>query len=97
MKLSIVCDRIRRPVITEKSNMIEKQGKYCFIISNTSNKIQIKHAVEEIFKVEVKSVNIINTRGKQKTFKGRKGVRTSLKKAIVTTKNMKKIEFLKGY
>lgn len=96
MKINTVCDRIRRPVITEKSNRIEKQGKYSFIISRTSNKTQIKDAIEEIFKIEVKSVNIMNIYGKQKIFKGRKGVRASLKKAIVTTKNMKKIEFSKG-
>ena len=89
-------DIIKMPLLTEKSNSLESLGKYVFIVSSDSNKIQIKKAVEHIFNVEVKNVNIINIQGKTKVFKGKKGKRVSFKKAIVTTKDMKKIEFSKG-
>ena len=89
-------DIIKMPLLTEKSNSLESLGKYVFIVRSDSNKVQIKKAVEQIFSVEVKSVNIINMQGKAKVFKGKKGKRASFKKAVVTTKDMKKIEFSKG-
>ena len=95
MKLNVY-DVIKKPLLTEKSNSFEALGKYVFIVSPESNKTQIKKAIEQIFKVEVKNVNIINIHGKTKVFKGRKGKRSGFKKAIITTKDMKKIEFSKG-
>jgi len=95
MKLNVY-DIIKKPLLTEKSNSLETLGKYVFIVSPESNKAQIKKAIEQIFKVEVKGVNIINIHAKTKVFKGRKGKRSGFKKAIITTKDMKKIEFSKG-
>lgn len=89
-------DILRRPVLTEKSSDLEKQGKYVFVVAKDSDKVQIKKAVEKIFDVSVKSVNIINIPGKARVFKGKKGMKSGYKKAIVTTKNMQKIEFSKG-
>lgn len=95
MKLNLY-DVIKKPLLTEKSNSLEALGKYVFIVSPESNKAQIKKAIEQIFNVEVKGVNIINIHGKTKIFKGRKGKRSGFKKAVITTKDMKKIEFSKG-
>jgi large subunit ribosomal protein L23 len=89
-------DVLRRPVLTEKSNYLGDQGKYVFVVDKDSNKLQIKKAVEKVFDVVVKSVNIINVPGKTKVFKGKKGKRSGYKKAVVTTKDMQKIEFSKG-
>lgn len=90
-------DILKKPLQTEKSNNLsEKQGKYVFVVDTESNKTQIKKAVEKIFNVVVKSVNVISAPPKIKYFKGRKGKRKAYKKAIVTTKNMQKIEFSKG-
>ena len=90
-------DILKKPLQTEKSNNLsEKQGKYVFVVDTESNKTQIKKAVEKIFNVVVKSVNVISVPAKIKFFKGRKGKRKAYKKAIVTTKNMQKIEFSKG-
>lgn len=89
-------DVILRPLLTEKGNDLENIGKYLFSVNVNSNKSQIKKAFEKIFDVEVKSVNIINICGKIKIFKGTKGKRPNIKKAIVTTKDMKKIEISKG-
>lgn len=95
MKLNVY-DVIKRPLLTEKSNSLEALGKYVFVVDPDSNKVQIKRAIKQIFNVEVKQVNIINIHGKTKIFKGKKGKRSSFKKAIITTKYMKKIEFSKG-
>lgn len=89
-------DIVKKPLLTEKSNSFESLGKYVFIVNSKSNKLQVKKAVEEIFNVKVTKVNVINMDGKAKVFKGRKGKRASYKKAIITTKDKKKIEFSKG-
>ena len=87
---------IKKPLLTEKNDKLTALGKYIFIVDPKSNKNHIKKAVEKIFNVNVKYVNISNYYGKVKVFKGKKGRRSSFKKAIVTTDNMKKIEFSRG-
>ncbi len=90
MKLNIY-DVIKKPLITEKSSGFESLGKYAFLVRADSNKVQIKKAVEGIFKVKIKRVNIINVHGKSKIFKNQKGNRPGFKKAIITTQDMKKL------
>lgn len=75
---------IRRPLITEKSTDLAEERKYVFEVSKESYKTSIKKSIEQIFEVKVKSVNIINQKGKIKKFKGVKGRRSDLRKAIVT-------------
>jgi large subunit ribosomal protein L23 len=75
---------IRRPLITEKSTSLGEDRKYVFEVAKGSFKASIKKAVEQIFEVKVKSVNILNQKGKVKKFKGIKGRRSDLRKAIVT-------------
>ncbi len=70
--------------------------QYTFVVHPEATKTQIRHAVEEIFKVNVLAVNTVNVRGKSRTF-ARKGRRTTgrqsdWKKAIVTIKPGQKIE-----
>ncbi len=77
---------LKRRVISEKAFMGQEDGKYVFVVDKRANKPEVKKAVESIFGVEVESVNIINTKGKTKIFRGYKGKRPSLKKAIVTLK-----------
>lgn len=77
-------DLVRRPIITEKSTMLSEQNKYIFEVIASTEKHAVKKAVEKIFEVKVQNVNIINTKGKIKRFKGRLGVRSDFKKAIVT-------------
>ena len=74
---------IRSPLISEKSTFISQFNYYVFKVSPNSNKKEIKNAVENIFKVEVKSVNTLNQKGKKKRFRGKVGVRASIKKAFV--------------
>tara|TARA_B100000886_G_scaffold318676_1_gene258872 strand:- start:659 stop:976 length:318 start_codon:yes stop_codon:yes gene_type:complete len=75
---------IKRPVTTEKSTNLQQFNQYSFIVSKNSNSLEIKNAVETIFKVKVSKVNTSILRGKGKTFKGQYGFRKDTKRAIVT-------------
>jgi len=89
-------DVIVAPLITEKSMTGTAVNQYTFEVHPRATKTQIRHAVEEIFKVDVIKINTTNIGGKVKNF-ARRGVRTSgkqsdWKKAIVTLKPGQKIE-----
>ena len=75
---------IKKPITTEKSTNLQQFNQYSFVVSKNSNSIEIKNAVEMIFKVKVNKVNTSILRGKGKTFKGQYGFRKDTKKAIVT-------------
>lgn len=77
-------DVILAPVITEKSTKVSEHNQVIFKVARTATKPQIKEAVEKLFKVKVKGVNTLVTKGKKKLFRGRKGERSDVKKAIVT-------------
>jgi len=89
-------DLIRTPVITEKSTILGEQGKYVFDISPAADKSSVKKSIEEIFAVKVKSVNILNRKGKTKKFKGTIGRRSDAKKAIVTLEKDHSIDLAGG-
>ena len=75
---------IQKPLMTEKSTNLNQFNQYSFLVSKDSNVIEIKAAIEKIFKVKVTKVNTSITRGKVKSFKGNVGFRKDKKKAIVT-------------
>ena len=77
-------DIIKKPITTEKSTNLQQFNQYSFIVSKKSNSIEIKNAIEAIFKVKVNKVNTSIMRGKGKTFKGQFGFRKDNKRAIVT-------------
>ena len=77
-------DIIKKPITTEKSTNLQQFNQYSFVVSKNSNSIEIKNAIEAIFKVKVNKVNTSILRGKGKTFKGKYGFRKDSKKAIVT-------------
>tara|TARA_Y200000002_G_scaffold381072_1_gene394085 strand:- start:106 stop:423 length:318 start_codon:yes stop_codon:yes gene_type:complete len=77
-------DVVKKPITTEKSTNLQQYNQYSFIVSKNSNSIEIKNAIEVIFKVKVNKVNTSILRGKGKTFKGQYGFRKDTKKAIVT-------------
>ena len=88
-------DIILKPVITERSmDLIREQRKYTFKVAQDANKIEIKKAIEEIFKVKVSAVNVMKYDGKEKRMGLHSGKRPAFKKAIVTlTADSKTIEF----
>ena len=75
---------IQKPLMTEKSTNLNQFNQYSFVVSKDSNTIEIKAAIEKIFKVKVTKVNTSILRGKVKSFKGSVGYRKDTKKAIVT-------------
>jgi len=77
-------DIIRKPVITEKSTLASEHNQVVFEVATDATKPEIKSAIEELFKVKVKAVNTILTKGKSKKFRGRPYRRNNTKKAIVT-------------
>ncbi|CAN5171567.1 50S ribosomal protein L23 [soil metagenome] len=88
------------PVISEKSMDHTQRGKYTFRVHDGANKLQVKAAVEELFKVEVVDVNVLTTKAKEKT-RGRRrgrnrGFTSPWKKAVVTLAAGQKIEFFEG-
>ncbi len=90
-------DIIRRPIITEESMMGVANKVYVFEVARDAGKIEIKKAIEEIFKVKVSSVNTMNVRGKEKRMGVHVGKTSARKKAIVTlTPDSKTIEVFEG-
>ena len=77
-------DIVRSPVITEKATLGSEHNQVTFRVPLDATKPEIKAAVEGLFKVKVKAVNTIVVAGKVKRFKGRLGVRSDFKKAIVS-------------
>ena len=75
---------ILKPLLTEKSTILNQFNQYSFMVSKDSNSIEIKSAIEKIFKVKVTKVNTSILRGKLKKFKGTLGYRKDSKKAIIT-------------
>lgn len=88
---------IKKPLFTEKGgSMKEEENKILVEVSIDANKIDIKKAVEEIFKVKVEKVATINTWGKWKRYGKSLGRRPDKKKAIITLKKGEKLDFVEG-
>ena len=77
-------ETILSPWVTEKSTLLSEQNKVVFRVPLRATKLEVKDAVEALFKVKVTAVNTIRVKGKTKRFRGRDGQRSDRKKAIVT-------------
>jgi large subunit ribosomal protein L23 len=90
-------DVLIKPVISEKSMLGGQDKKYTFIVHPSADKVEIKKAVEEIFEVQVKTVNTANYIGKKKRQGRSEGMTSGYKKAVVTLKkDSKEIEGFAG-
>jgi large subunit ribosomal protein L23 len=89
---------IRRPLVTEKSTILREEGNVlAFEVDPSANKIQVKSAVEELFKVKVEDVRLFNVRGKMKRMGRNIGKRRDWRKAYVRLKKGEKApEFVEG-
>ncbi|HET9077118.1 MAG TPA: 50S ribosomal protein L23 [Acidimicrobiales bacterium] len=89
---------IIRPVVSEKSYSLLDQGVYTFIVSPDANKVEIRHAVESIFGVDVVKVNTLNRPGKRKRNRGKAtfGKRSDTKRAVVTLATGQSIPIFEG-
>ncbi|MBQ7896842.1 MAG: 50S ribosomal protein L23 [Clostridia bacterium] len=91
------CDIIIRPIITEASMQGIADKKYTFKVAKNANKIEIKKAIEELFKVKVADVNTVSVKAKPKRMGVHLGKTSEWKKAVVTlTADSKTIEFFDG-
>jgi large subunit ribosomal protein L23 len=90
---------IRRPLVTEKSTILRESGAnvIAFEVDPNANKIQVKSAVEELFKVKVEEVRLFNVRGKMKRMGRWEGKRRDWRKAYVRLKEGEKApDFIEG-
>ena len=89
-------DVLIRPLVTEKTNAMMQDNKYTFVVPLRVNKVEIRQAVEQIFKVKVLAVNTVRVMGKTKRMGKTEGKRPDYKKAIVKLAPGQTIEFFEG-
>lgn len=96
-----ITEILRHGIVTEKSVTLQKSNKYTFKVALAANKIEVRHAVETLFKVKVVSVNMMRMPGKERMLRRRGSAPRSLgaqewKKAIVTLAEGESIDALKA-
>ena len=89
-------DLIQKPIITEKATLLSNNSQVIFSIPMDVSKKNVKEAVEKLFRVNVKKINIIVSKGKTKRFKGKIGKRKNEKKAIISLEKGQKIDITTG-
>ena len=89
-------DVILSPVVTEKATTASQHNQVVFRVARAATKPEIKEAVEKLFNVKVTRVNTLIAKGKTKFFKNRAGVRSDVKKAIVTLAEGHSIDITTG-
>ncbi len=89
-------DLIKKPIITEKGTLLSNNSQIIFSVPMDTNKMIVKKAVEKLFGVNVKKINIIISKGKTKRFKGKMGKRKNEKKAIISLEKGQKIDITTG-
>ena len=83
---------MKEPIISEKGTILEEKGKYLFKIFPEANKNNIKRAVEELYRVKVKKINIIKIPAKKIRMGRTEGEKKGYKKAIITLEKGQKLE-----
>ena len=90
-------DIVVRPIVTEKSSLLKDSGnQYVFEVARDANKIEIAKAVEQLFKVQVLSVQVMNMEGKKRRLGKHSGKKPDWRKAIVKLSPKDKIPFFEG-
>jgi len=84
------------PVLSEKTNVLREEGQYVFRVDPRANKTQVKEAVKRLFEVHPISCTIMNVKGKPKRLRGRAGVTSAWKKAIVRLPKGESIKAFEG-
>jgi large subunit ribosomal protein L23 len=88
---------LKRPLITERTNELrDANNQYAFEVNLEANKVQIRHAVENLFGVRVTAVRTVTVAGKVKRFRRGFGKRPNWKKAIVTLRDGDMIDIFEG-
>jgi len=90
-------DVVVRPIVTEKSSLLKEGGnQYVFVVARGANKIEIAKAVEQLYKVKVLSVRVMNMEGKARRLGKHSGKKPDWRKAIVKLNPKDKIPFFEG-
>jgi len=88
---------IKKPLFTEKGSALkESENKILVEVNKDANKLEIKKAVEDIFKVKVDKVATVTSHGKWKRYGKFIGKRSDRKKAIITLRKGEKLDFIEG-
>lgn len=85
-----------RPIVTEKTMQTAEQGKVWFEVVNDATKMEIKAAAKLLFNVDVQAVNTQVLKGKTKRFRGKVGLRSDRKRAILTLAEGQSIDVSAG-
>ncbi len=86
---------VRKPRITEKTTSLStRNNAYTFEVTRDANKVEIRHAVEKLFKVKVAKVTTVNVKGKPKRVRFRWNKTPDWKKAVVTLREGSKIDIM---
>lgn len=85
---------IKNPRITEKATFVAEQNVYTFDVTANANKTEIKKAVFEMYKVHPEKVNVLKVKSKKIVVRGKQGIKSGGKKALVYLKKGDKIEFI---
>ena len=97
MNLERILQVLLMPHVSEKSSMVaEANHQHVFKVLPGTSKVEIKQAVEELFKVQVSQVRVLNVKGKAKRFGQREGNRSNWRKAYVTLAAGQDIDFAGG-
>jgi len=88
---------VLKPLLTEKGTRLKEEGnQYIFRVARTANKVEIRQAIEQLFKVTVLDVRTAHVRGKVKRLGRFQGRKPNWKKAIATLKEGDSIELYEG-
>jgi len=88
---------VKKPLFTEKGSSLKESGNKILVeVNKDANKLEIKDAIEEIFKVKVEKVATIKLHGKWKRYGKFIGKRADRKKALITLKKGEKLDFIEG-
>ena len=87
---------LKRPLITEKTTLMQEDGRYVFEVAKNATKLEVKEAVQEAFGVTVTKVNTMNVNGKMKRFGPRFSQKRSWKKAVVSVAQGDSITLFEG-
>lgn len=88
---------IKKPLFTEKGSALkESENKILVEVNKDANKVEIKEAIEDIFKVKVEKISTIKVHGKWKRYGKSLGKRSDRKKALITLKKGEKLDFIEG-
>ena len=89
-----LCSVLKHPRITEKAAILSGDGVYTFEIDPKATKIDVARAIKEVYKVEPRKITISKFPAKKKLVRGKRGMTSAVKKALVFLKKGDKIEFV---